>query len=44
MMENLQAVWDWFDPQAAQVGAMAVIAWYLAGLVLGWVFDMLRKS
>ena len=44
MWENLETVWTWFDPSAATVGAMSVIAWWLTGLVMGWVFDVLRKS
>ena len=44
MMDQLQDVWNWFDPDACSIGAMAVIAWWLTGIVVGWVFDMLRKS
>lgn len=40
----LQNIWPWFDPDAFNIGAALVIAWWFVGVTVGWVFDLIRKS
>jgi len=44
MLQVLQNIWEWFSPQAYQVGVMVVLAWWLAGVGLGFVFNLLKRS
>lgn len=44
MLDWLIEIWPWFDPDAFNIGAAVVIAWWFTGVTIGWLFDLIRKS
>jgi len=43
-MVNLVDVIPWFHAEAFQAGFLVCLWWWVLGLFLGWLFDMIRKS
>jgi len=44
LITKVQDVWAWFDPTLFSIGVGAVIAWWFWGMMLGWIFDLIRRS